>query len=236
MQIHPKHLPADERRAEVVEVLIALAAEQNPGDITTSAVAKRMGLTQGALFRHFPTKDAILQAVMKWVAERLLARVDKAAQTASSPIAALEAMFMAHIEFVVEHPGVPRMLIGELQRSEDTATKRMVRTLIRCYRERLLRLMEEGKRQGQLDPKLDTSAASTLFIGTIQGLVMQSLLTGNVARIRSDAPGAFAIFRRGIACGKCCVSPGGARPHPERLGGSTACSLRCNAKDERSAR
>jgi len=178
--------------------LITLAAEHNPTDITTSAIAKRMGLTQGALFRHFPSKDAILQAVMEWVAERLLARVDKAAHASSTPIDALEAVFMTHIEFVVEHPGVPRMLIGELQRSEDTATKRMVRTLIRGYRERLIRLMEAGKRQGQLDSELDTRAASTLFIGTIQGLVLQSLLTGNVERIRSEAPGAFAIYRRGI--------------------------------------
>lgn len=198
MHTHPKHLPTDVRRAGAVDALITLAATQNPGDITTSAIAKRMGLTQGALFRHFPTKDALVQAVMEWVAERLLARVDQAAQTASSPIDALEAMFMTHIAFVVEHPGVPRMLIGELQRSEDTATKRMVRTLIRGYRERLIRLIEEGKRQGQLNPELDTSAASTLFIGTIQGLVLQSLLTGHVERIRREAPGAFAIYRRGI--------------------------------------
>ncbi len=196
---HPKHLPAKQRRIETVQALIALAAEQNPTDITTAAVAKRLGLTQGALFRHFPSKDAILKAVMEWVADRLLARIDRAAQSASSPISALEAVFLAHIDFVVEHPGVPRMLIGELQRSEDTVTKRMVRTLLRCYTERLIRLMELGKRQGQLDPDLDTAAASTLFVGTIQGLVMQSLLAGNVSHIRRQAPDVFAIYRRGIA-------------------------------------
>ena len=196
---HPKHLPAKQRRIETVQALIALAAEQNPTDITTAAVAKRLGLTQGALFRHFPSKDAILKAVMEWVADRLLARIDRAAQSASSPISALEAVFLAHIDFVVEHPGVPRMLIGELQRSEDTVTKRMVRTLLRCYTERLIRLMELGKRQGQLDPDLDPAAASTLFVGTIQGLVMQSLLAGNVSHIRRQAPDVFAIYRRGIA-------------------------------------
>ncbi len=198
MATHPKHLSSDQRRAHTIQALITLAAQHNPSEITTSAVAKQMGLTQGALFRHFPNKDAIVQAVMDWVAERLLARIDKAAHAALSPMAALEAIFMAHIDFIVEHPGVPRMLVGELQRSEDTATKRMVRTLIRGYRERLMRLMEQGKRQGQLDVAVDTNAAATLFIGTIQGLVMQSLLTGNVARIRGDAPGAFVIFRRGI--------------------------------------
>jgi AcrR family transcriptional regulator len=198
MEISSKHLPADERRAVTVEAVIALAAEQNPGEITTAAIAKHMGLTQGALFRHFPSKDAILQAVMEWVAERLLARVDKAAQAAASPLAGLEAVFMTHIDFVAQHPGVPRMLFGELQRAVDTPAKRMARTLIERYSKRLAALIVKGKAQGELDNEVDTAAAATLFIGAIQGLIMQSLLAGNTGRMRVDAPGAFAIYRRGI--------------------------------------
>ena len=196
-----RHLPADERRAATVEAVVDLAAEQNPSDITTTAIAQRMGLTQGALFRHFPTKDAILQAVMSWVTERLLARVDKAAEGTTSPVAALEAVFMTHIDFVSEHPGVPRMLFGELQRPGETLPKRMVQTLIQHYGERLHRLLEAGKAQGELDAGLDVDAAAVLFIGTIQGLVMQSLLAGKVSRIRRDAPAVFAIYRRGIESG-----------------------------------
>ena len=193
MSGHSKHLPADERRAATVEAVVDLAAEQNPSDITTTAIAQRMGLTQGALFRHFPTKDAILQAVMSWVTERLLARVDKAAEGTTSPVAALEAVFMTHIDFVSEHPGVPRMLFGELQRPGETLPKRMVQTLIQHYGERLHRLLEAGKAQGELDAGLDVDAAAVLFIGTIQGLVMQSLLAGKVCRIRRDAPAVFEV-------------------------------------------
>jgi len=198
MSGRPKYLPADERRAATVEAVIDLAAEQNPSDITTAAIAQRMGLTQGALFRHFSTKDAILQAVMAWVTQRLLARVDKAAEGAASPLAALEAIFMAHVDFVSQHPGVPRMLFGELQRPGETRPKQTVQTLVHHYRERLQRLLEEGKSQGELDPELDAEAAAILFIGAIQGLAMQSLLAGDLARIRRDAAGAFSIYRRGI--------------------------------------
>lgn len=196
---HSKHLPAEDRRAATVEAVVELAGEQNPSDITTTAIAQRMGLTQGALFRHFPTKDAILESVMDWVAERLLARIDKAAASAASPLTALEAVFMAHIGFVAEHPGVPRMLFGELQRPGDTLPKKMVQTLIRHYKERLQQLLEAGKTQGELDAQLDIEAASVSFIGSIQGLVMQSLLMGDVTRMRRDAVGVFAIYRRGIA-------------------------------------
>src|SRR3990170_5481630 len=109
MQTSTKHLPADERKSGTVEAVVDLAAEQNPSEITTAAIAKRMRLTQGALFRHLPSKDAIWQAVMEWVADRLLASTDKAAQKASSTLAALEAMFTTHIDFIAQHPGVPRM-------------------------------------------------------------------------------------------------------------------------------
>ncbi len=46
---------------------------------------------------------------MEWVAERLLDRIDRSAQGIESPLAALEAIFMTHVEFVAEHSGVPRV-------------------------------------------------------------------------------------------------------------------------------
>ena len=58
MDTHPKHLPADERRAVTVESVVALAGSQNPSEITTAAIAKHMNLTQGALFRHFPNRPS----------------------------------------------------------------------------------------------------------------------------------------------------------------------------------
>jgi AcrR family transcriptional regulator len=194
----PKSLPAEKRREATVESVIELAAEQNPSSITTAAIAKHMHVTQGSLFRHFPSKDAIWEAVMVWVSERLLKRIDKAAKGINSPLAAMEAMFMSHIEFIAEHPGVPRMMFGELQRAEPTPAKRMVQTLIKRYGERLHILIEKGKQDGELSQTLDNEAAATLFIGTIQGLVMQSLLAGDVTRMRDDAPRVFAIYKRGI--------------------------------------
>lgn len=198
MQPSTKHLPADERRAVTVEAVVELAAEQNPSEITTAAIAKRMHLTQGALFRHFPNKDAIWQAVIKWIAEQLLARTDKAASSSASPLSALEAMFITHIDFIVKHPGIPRMLLSELQRHEETPAKTIVQTLISGYRKRLSILIDKGKLQGELDKGIDSEAAATLFIGMIQGLVIQSLLAGDIEQLRKDAPRAFAVYRRGI--------------------------------------
>ena len=194
----PKHLPADERRAVTIEAVVELAGSNNPSEITTAAIAKHMHVTQGALFRHFANKDAIWQATMEWVAERLLARIDRSARGIEPALEAMEAMFMSHIDFVAEHPGVPRMIFGELQRAESSAAKRMVQTLIRRYAGRLQVLIEKGKANGELAAELDDEAAAMLFIGTIQGLVMQSMLDGDMQRIRRDAQRVFAVYRRGI--------------------------------------
>ncbi|MBW8368395.1 MAG: TetR/AcrR family transcriptional regulator [Arenimonas sp.] len=198
MQTRP-YLPADQRRSATIEAVVALAAECNPGDITTAAIADRMGLTQGALFRHFPNKSAVWEAVMNWVADNLLCRLDAAEAGAATPLQALEALFMAHVAFVVSNPGIPRMLFGQLQNPAKTPAKSVAQSLLSRYGERLVRLLESAKASGEIAEDLDTRSAAMLFIGSIQGLVMQSLLADDVARMQQDAPVLFRQLRRAFA-------------------------------------
>ena len=135
---------------------------------------------------------------MEWVADRLLARIDSAARGIESPLAAMQAMFMTHVDFVVEHPGVPRMMFGQLQNAEPTPAKRLAQTLTLRYTERIQALIEQGKASGEITPEVDAQAAATLFVGTVQGLVMQSLLSGDIERMRIDAPLVYAIYQRGL--------------------------------------
>lgn len=198
MDNRSKSLSADERRSLTVESVVELAASQNPSEITTAAIAHCMRVTEGALFRHFASKDAIWEAVMQWVAKSLLGRLDHAAANTESSLDAMQAMFMSHVEFVAAYPGVPRMMFGELQRARMTPAKRMARALVQRYKKRLLALIEKAKATAELPATLDSEAAAILFVGTIQGLVMQSLLADEVKQMRRDAPRIFAIYRRGI--------------------------------------
>lgn len=194
----PKTLTSEQRRALIVETVLSLAGRRNPSEITTAAIAERMSVTQGALFRHFPSKDAIWQAVMQWVADRLLDRIDRAAASSASPIDALRQMFMSHLAFVTEHPGVPRMMFGELQHAKATPAKKIARTLIDNYAERLAVHIEAAKAAGAISADTNSRAAAILFIGTIQGLVMQSMISGNLKSVRDDADAAFTIYLRGL--------------------------------------
>lgn len=197
-----KNLTADERKAATVRAVLMLAAEQNPSDITTSAIAQKMGLTQGALFRHFDSKDSIMEAVMSWVADSILNRIETAAQNESSPLAALRAVFMTHIQFVFENPGVPRLLLSELQRPGITKPKEQTKIMLTSYKTKLIQILETAIARKELPPELDIKIAVVMFIGSIQGLVMQALIAGDVSLIRRDAAGVFAIYLRGIGNNK----------------------------------
>lgn len=191
-------LPTVERQAEIIAAAIELARQHSPALITTGNIATAVGLTQGAVFKHFPSKDAIWLAVMAWVREQLPATLEAAAAGADSPLDALAAVFQAHVDFVIAHPGVPRCIFHELQQPSDSAVKQEVRALLLSYRKLLLRLLAAAIAHGQLSATLDQDAAATLFVGIVQGLVMQSMLSGNPGAMKLQSVGVFAIYLRGI--------------------------------------
>lgn len=193
-------LPTDLRQAEIVKAALRLASQTSPSLITTTDIAVAIGVTQGAVFKHFPSKDAIWLATVVWVREKLMSTLDTAANASDSPLAALNAVFKAHIGFVLAHPGVPRLIFNDLQRPVDSPIKQEVRTLLKAYRKLLRRLLDSAASRGEVSPEIDLDAAATLFVGTVQGLVMQSMVAGNAASMKTQAESVFAIYRRGI-CG-----------------------------------
>ena len=195
-------LSTEERQVEIVEAALRLARESSPALITTADIAAAIGVTQGAVFKHFPTKDAIWLAAMRWVRETLLQKLQAAADEAVTPVDALAAVFRAHVEFVIAHPGVPRFIFHELQQPADSAAKLEVRGVLQGYRKLLLGRLAESIDQRLVSPDLDPEAAAISFIGLIQGLVMQSMLTGRSAAMRQQATAIFALYRRGLGEGE----------------------------------
>ncbi len=191
-------LPTEERQAEIVAAALRLASGSSPALVTTGDIAEAVGISQGAVFKHFPTKDAIWLAAMRWVRESLLHELQAAVDGAGQPREALAAMFRAHIEFVITHPGVPRFIFQELQQPADSAAKQEVRTVLQAYRKLLLAVLARAVEQRQVDAGIDTQAAATAFIGLVQGLVMQSMLTGRPAAMRQQADGVLALYLRGL--------------------------------------
>lgn len=190
--------PTETRQTEIIEAVLDLAAHGSPADITTADIADKLNLSQGAVFKHFPSKGAIWLAVLGWVEARLFSRLEAAAEKAASPLEALAAMFMAHVKFVTSHPGVPRLIFQHLRRPEDTPMKAGVRNMLGRYRKLLIGILAEAEKQGQIAQGQDKEAAAMLFIGAIQGLAIQSMLNGSSAKMQDEAKRVLKLYLRAI--------------------------------------
>lgn len=200
--------PTDLRQAGLVEAALALAAERNPATISTTDLARAVGISQGAVFRHFPSKEAIWLAAMDWVSTRLIGRMREAADVwradggAADPLRALQAVFMAHVAFIVAHPGVPRVVFQELQHGRESELTLAVRGLMQQHRSLVVELLEQARDQQQLAPQTDIAAAAALFLGAVQGLVMQTMVTRQLQAMVVQAPAVFTLWLRGVQCGE----------------------------------
>jgi TetR/AcrR family transcriptional regulator len=204
--------PTELRRAALVAAALKLAAERSPAAVTTADLAQAVGITQAAVFRHFESKEAIWLAVLDVVQQELLARLHAAASAHEQPLAALRAVFTAHVDFVVEHPGVPRVVFQELQHPEDTPLKARVHALMQGYRALISGLLQQAQAAKLLAPGVDLQAAAVLLLGSVQGLVMQSLISGKVEAMRALAPAVFDLFQQATA-----APPVSAPINPESL-------------------
>ena len=198
MTLSKTRLSAGERQLEIIRAVLALAAHGSPDAITTQAIAQHMGLTQGAVFRHFPTREAIWLAVVDWVEQNLGDALAAAVAEARDPVEGLGRLFEAHVAFIAAHPSAPRLIFNELQKPAAHPVKQRVRGLLDRYRRRVAELLARAKAQALVDPALDEAAAATLFVGTVQGLVVQTLLAGDPRTLQPSARRLLPLYLRGI--------------------------------------
>lgn len=212
-------LPTEARQGEIVAAALRLAESNSPAAITTTQLAEAVGLSQGALFKHFANKEAVWLAAMQWLVENLMATVTQAARKADSPVAALRSVFEAHVGFVAQHPGVPRLVFHVLQQPDLPELKSQARKLMQAYHAMLLALLRQAVERGDVAADLDLDAAAAMFLGQLQGLVMQSLMraagpagdtqadpsadrlqtaSGQMATMLAQAPLVFELYRRAL--------------------------------------
>ncbi|MDR9469445.1 TetR/AcrR family transcriptional regulator [Marinospirillum sp.] len=184
----------EQRQSETIEAVVHLCAEQDPSSLTTARIAQKVGMSQGALFKHFPNKSSLWESVASWVSGQLIERVFSVADHHDQADKALEAMFLAHIGFIARHPGIPRLMLGELQKPGNQPAKRIIRQTLARYRQKVISLLHLGIEQKCISPSIDTEAAAVLYIGAIQGLVVQAMVGGDIASIEQSAPRIFKLF------------------------------------------
>ena len=193
-----RRLSSEDRQSEIIRVAVELAADKGVDSVTTQDMADAMQLTQGAIFRHFATKDDIWVAVMQWIRDRLMKVLDKAAADATDPLNAIERMFFAHITFISKHPAIPRLMFSELLHKKNSKLRQLIQGIISGYEAKIAGLLEEAKSRSLVSDDLDSQSAAVLYIGMIQGLVMQSSIFGGKRSLQQQAENIFPILLHGI--------------------------------------
>jgi AcrR family transcriptional regulator len=163
----------EERREEIVRAVLDLAAEQGVKQVTTQAIADRVGIAQPTVFRHFKTRDAILRAALEWIGKGLLTVVTPILAGRGPADARLRQLLALQLQFISQRKGLPRLLFSERLHLEDPELKAVVRRIMDTYTGKLRALLEDGVTEGSFRPDLDTEEAARLIVALVQGLVMR---------------------------------------------------------------
>src|SRR5512138_2765989 len=160
--------PADARRREIADAALRVAAEQGLARFTAAAIAREIGVSDAALFRHFATMDAIVLAVLDRVEEMLFGGDPP---QAPDPIARLGAFFARRVAVVRDHPGVARVigseLLAQVAPPEGVARVEGLRRRSRAF---VRRSLVEAQRRGLLAPALSPAEGTILVLGAILAL------------------------------------------------------------------
>ncbi len=190
-------LHTETRRDQIAQAVLALAAEQGAASLSVAAVAERVGVAPSALYRHYPSKHAMLAATIDRLGTRMVANVARARAESDDALGALERLLMLQVRLVVENRGIPFVMFSEpVQR--DVGHRRQMMLVIVRFRRALAGLIREAQRDGRIRPDLDPGALAVHFIG----LYVPPAILWNVTRGRFDitaqARRAWAVFHAGI--------------------------------------
>jgi AcrR family transcriptional regulator len=160
--------PAGSRRREIADAALKVISEQGLGRFTSLAIAREVGVSDAALFRHFASKEAIVLAAIDRVEEILFSGFPPAAE---DPIERLEAFFRRRIEAIRENPGVARLVNSEqLTQAAPPEGVARVASFRRRSQSFVRGCLAEAHRRGLLGEGLGPEEAAVLVLGAILAL------------------------------------------------------------------
>lgn len=157
--------PTEVRRTEIADAALRVMAEQGGRRFTARALADEVGVTDGALFRHFPNMDAIVDAVV----ERMETRLFSAASPADAdPIDRLGAFFRSRVAVLLAHPHLTRLLFSDdLGRLCGAERAKRVKGFKRRTRDTIESCLVEAGEKGLLGDRLGPREGALLVQGAV---------------------------------------------------------------------
>ncbi|MDZ4120210.1 TetR/AcrR family transcriptional regulator [Phaeovulum sp.] len=173
--------PSGDRKAEILTATLGLAFEVGPDHVTTGMIAGRLGLTQPAIYKHFPSKQDIWRAVSEMLCARIVTSAELARQEGRTPMDRLRRLVINHVQLIAETPALPEIMVTRDPTGSLTDARRRVQAAMGEFRRAATRELEDARAAGNLRDGLRTDDGITLLFGVIQGLVLRLIVTRDPA-------------------------------------------------------
>jgi len=166
-------LPAEERRAAVLDTACRVFARCSYRGATTAEIAREAGVTEPILYRHFASKQALYLACIETAWQRVRAAWDDAVANEPEPRAWTQAMAEAFFEFKEQRSAVAQLWLQALsEASEDPALRRHLRKHMREVHDFVADLVRRGQNEGAIAADRDADAEAWIMLaGGILGMV-----------------------------------------------------------------
>ncbi len=194
MQVVKTRKPAAERKTQIIDEAMRLAAELGPDRMTTQKLADAVGITQAAIFRHFPNKSEIWQAVANRIGSAMPAKLLE-----SDEPAALRAVVKRQFEFIEKTPAIPAILYSRELHAENEALREQFLGMVNRRQALFARLFSEAIETGDFSTELDANDAANLALALIQGLAMRWSMEKHGFDLVAEGTRLFELQLKGYA-------------------------------------
>ena len=117
------------RRQEILQAFAAMLEEAPGSRITTAAIARHVGVSEAALYRHFPSKAKMIEALIEFVEESLFPRIHRIAEQPLGAAEQCRQIITLLLTFAERNPGFMRLLSGDVLQGETARLRSRVREL-----------------------------------------------------------------------------------------------------------
>lgn len=161
----PRLRPAGDRKTLISDTLLRIAAAEGIAALTMERLARELGVSSAALFRHFPTREAMLAAAGRRLAALLL---ETFPPEDLAPLDRLRLFLLARLRMMSQHPGIPQLVFSDqFAKALPPAGSRAVRGAIRRSLELLATAARQASRRGEIRADLPPAQVVSVVVGTL---------------------------------------------------------------------
>ena len=162
------------RRQQILEAF-AHMLEASPGArITTASLAKQVGVSEAALYRHFPSKTKMFEGLIEFIEETVFTRVGTiVVEEQSDGLSKCERILALLLGFSEKNPGITRILTGDALAGETERLHHRVIQFFDRLETQLKQILREAELREGLHFGMSISATANLWMATTEGKLAQ---------------------------------------------------------------